>query len=255
MQNFNDLPEDVVLEILSLVPSTDLTRSCRRVCSMWKDLTDSPTLWKTKCQRMGYLPKDYERYPSDWKIYYRLCSLKKNLLKNPCALEKFKHWKIEENGGDRWKIEDLPGEHGQNIHDEKVKKYFVTSYGSCMKSQIIDLKKNGYQDKLMDIVQPEIVIKDWFAPRHDCGSMYIVLVRLLSKKKETIQEFCPGPVYMEQWSNAEWKEMTHTFRDYGEGVRYIYFQHGGKDTQFWAGWYGVRVTNSSVTIQPENLLA
>lgn len=42
--------------------------------------------------------------------------------------------------------------------------------------------------------------------------------------------------------------MVHVFKDYGPGVRYICFTHGGKDTQFWAGWYGIRVTESCVEV-------
>lgn len=45
-------------------------------------------------------------------------------------------------------------------------------------------------------------------------------------------------------------QVTHTFKNYGKGVRYVQFVHGGKDTQFWAGWYGIRVTNSCVEICP-----
>lgn len=45
-------------------------------------------------------------------------------------------------------------------------------------------------------------------------------------------------------------QLTHVFQNYGKGVRYIRFIHGGKDTQFWAGWYGVRVTDSCVEICP-----
>lgn len=44
--------------------------------------------------------------------------------------------------------------------------------------------------------------------------------------------------------------MTHVFKDYGPGVRFIRFTHGGQDTQYWAGWYGIRVINSSVEICP-----
>uniref|UniRef100_A0A8C5QFR2 F-box protein 44 n=1 Tax=Leptobrachium leishanense TaxID=445787 RepID=A0A8C5QFR2_9ANUR len=254
MQNFNTFPEDVILEILSLVPATDLIH-CRRVCTLWRDVIDSPTLWKTKCYRIGYLPRGHKRHPTDWKVYYRLCSLKTNLLWNTCAAEGFKYWKIDENGGDQWKIEELPGEHGQGLPSENATKFFVTSYGSCKKSQRIELKKKGYSDNLMDLIQPDIVIKDWFAARADCGCMYEVVIRLLSKNKETIQEYHPEAVYIEQWSDAKWRQMTHTFRNYGPGVRYIYFQHGGKDTQFWAGWYGIRVTDSSITIEPEDLQA
>lgn len=45
-------------------------------------------------------------------------------------------------------------------------------------------------------------------------------------------------------------QMTHVFQNYGPGVRYIHFSHGGKDTQYWAGWYGIRVTNSCIEICP-----
>lgn len=46
-------------------------------------------------------------------------------------------------------------------------------------------------------------------------------------------------------------QVSYTFSDYPPGVRHILFQHGGKDTQFWAGWYGPRVTNSSIIISPK----
>lgn len=45
-------------------------------------------------------------------------------------------------------------------------------------------------------------------------------------------------------------KITHTFTDYGPGVRFIRFEHGGQDTVFWKGWYGARVTHSHVTIEP-----
>ena len=43
-------------------------------------------------------------------------------------------------------------------------------------------------------------------------------------------------------------QITHTFSDYGPGLRLISFEHGGQDTKFWDGWFGVRVTGSSVII-------
>lgn len=44
------------------------------------------------------------------------------------------------------------------------------------------------------------------------------------------------------------RQVSYTFSDYPRGVRYILFQHGGSDTQYWAGWYGPRVTNSSIVV-------
>ncbi|KAG8568441.1 hypothetical protein GDO81_014001 [Engystomops pustulosus] len=249
----SNLPEEVLLQILSSVPATDLIQHCSLVCSLWRDVINSPTLWKLKCHKMGYISKECMRTPKDWKQFYYLSSKKKNLLMNPCAMDGFKFWNIDENGGDKWAIEESPGNHGQEFPDKDVTKYFVTSYGLCMKSQLINLKKMGYRETLMDLVQPDIVIRDWFSARRDCGCHYQIHIQLLSEKKKPIKSFNPEPVSIEQWSDAQWHKMEHTFSNYGRGVRYIYFQHGGQDSQYWAGWYGVRLTNSSVTIEPEDL--
>uniref|UniRef100_A0A8C0IFD7 FBA domain-containing protein n=1 Tax=Bubo bubo TaxID=30461 RepID=A0A8C0IFD7_BUBBB len=121
----------------------------------------------------------------------------------------------------------------------RVQKYFVTSYGPCFKSQLITLQKEGYWNQLMDEKRPEIVVKDWYAARFDCGCRYELTVRLLSEDYIVLDENFPLSL-----------QISHTFQNYPAGVRYIWFQHGGQDTQFWAGWYGVRVTNSSITIGP-----
>ncbi|NXM76239.1 FBX6 protein, partial [Serilophus lunatus] len=250
MTTINDLPEDVLVELLSLLPARDLLRTCRLVCVQWRYVVDLTTLWKRKCQRDGYCVQSADRNISDWKIFYLLCHLKKNLLKNPSAEEDFRHWRIDHNGGDEWRIEDLPGAHGTLIPDPTVNKYFVTSYGLCLKSQLITLKNEGYWNQLMDEKRPEIVVKDWYAPRVDCGCRYELTVRLLSADNISLAEFHPQPVEIEQWNDGTWRQISHTFRNYPAGVRHILFQHGGRDTLFWAGWYGVRVTNSSITIGP-----
>ncbi|XP_075459581.1 F-box only protein 6-like [Ascaphus truei] len=254
MLSIDHLPENVLLEVLSLVPARDLIYRCLPVCRLWRDIIDSPTLWKTKCQSKRYIAKDCKRTPRDWKMFYFICQLKRNLLKNPCAEEGFRFWRLDVNEGDQWKVEDLPGDHGKPFPDAQVKKYFVTSYCSCEKSQVIDLKEEGYWQDLLDVSQPEIVIKDWFAARHDCRCQYNVLVQLLAADKTVLHEFSPSAITIEKYNDAMWRQMEHTFRNYGPGVRYIYFQHGGSDTQLWAGWYGVRVTNSCVTIEPEDLI-
>lgn len=92
---------------------------------------------------------------------------------------------------------------------------------------------------------------DRYAPRWDCGSEYEICVQLLgAKKKHVLKTFRPDKVTFQQWNDQKWSQVTHVFKNYGRGVRYIRFMHGGKDTQFWAGWYGIRVTNSSVEICP-----
>lgn len=119
-----------------------------------------------------------------------------------------------------------------------------------------------------------------YAPRWDCGSQYEICVELLNHSKGIVQTFAPDTITFEQWNDQNWNQvcraimntvafrggaklkddywltdlcsfqLTHVFQNYGPGVRYIRFTHGGRDTQFWAGWYGVRVTDSSVEICP-----
>lgn len=118
----------------------------------------------------------------------------------------------------------------------------------CLKSQLIDLKAEGYWEELLDKFRPDIVVKDWFAARADCGCTYHIRVQLASADYIVLASFEPPPVTIPQWNDARWTEVSHTFSDYPPGVRHILFQHGGKDTQYWAGWYGPRVTNSSIIV-------
>uniref|UniRef100_A0A672RBZ1 F-box only protein 6-like n=1 Tax=Sinocyclocheilus grahami TaxID=75366 RepID=A0A672RBZ1_SINGR len=232
----------VVEEILLNLPAHQVVRVCRLVCHEWKELVDSAAHWRERCRREGIQPQDVSRPPDNWCQFYFLTKKRRNLLKNPRA----EGWTIVQNGGHRWVAE----ENRKPFPDETVTKCFVTSYGLCMKQQLIDLKKEGYSDAFMDQLQPHIKISDWYAPRFDCGCQYEISVELLDRRKNPICTFQPQKVFFQQWNDEPWCQMIHVFKDYGPGVRFIHFTHGGVDTQFWAGWYGIRVTNSSVEICP-----
>ncbi|XP_021099029.1 F-box only protein 44 isoform X1 [Heterocephalus glaber] len=248
--NINELPENILLELFMHVPARQLLLHCRPVCSLWRDLIDLVTLWKRKCLLEGFITEDWDQPVADWKVFYFLCSLRRNLLHNLCAEEGFEFWSLDVNGGDEWKVEDLSWEQRKEFPSDQVKKYFVTSYYTCLKSQVVDLKAEGYWEELMDTMQPDIEVKDWFAARPDCGSKYQLCVQLLSSAHTPLGTFQPDPAMIQRKSDAKWREVSHTFSNYPPGVRYIWFQHGGVDTHYWVGWYGPRVTNSSITIGP-----
>ncbi|XP_029520705.2 F-box only protein 44-like isoform X3 [Oncorhynchus nerka] len=240
------LPLEVLEEMLLNVPPQQVVCVCRLVCREWKEVVDSDSLWRERCRREGY-QTDVTKLPKDWRLFYFLCKKRRNLLKNPRADDKFKGWQIMENGGDKWKIESVEE---VPLPDNTVQKYFATSYSTCRKSQLIDLEKEGYRPSFMDDFQPDIIISDWYAPRRECGAKYEICVELLNHKKQPIKKFSPGTVIFQNWDDHKWNQMTHVFKNYGPGVRYIRFIHGGKDTLYWAGWYGIRVTNSSIEICP-----
>ncbi|XP_044527209.1 F-box only protein 2 [Gracilinanus agilis] len=246
------LPEPVLIQILALVPATELVLMCRLVCLQWKALVDSASLWILKCQQEGLAGEDeVEEDRENWQFFYFLHKWKRNLLKNIFGEEEFEAWGDVEHGGDGWRVEEIPGDGGFDFpEDENVKKYFVTSYEWCRKAQVVDLRAEGYWEELMDTTQPAIVVKDWYSSRIDSGCLYELCVKLLSEHEDVLAEYKSGTVAVPQQSDTGWTEISHTFRDYGPGVRFVRFEHGGQDTVYWKGWFGVRVTNSSVMVEP-----
>ncbi|XP_038603312.1 F-box only protein 2 [Tachyglossus aculeatus] len=244
------LPEPALIRILASVPAGELVLVCRLVCLQWKALVDGAALWVLKCQQEGLAGKEQaEEEKDNWQAFYFLSKRKRNLLKNVCGEEEFESWGEMEHGGDGWKVEELPGDNGSEFSDDSVKKYFVTSYEWCRKTQVIDLRAEGYWEELMDTTQPDIIVKDWYSSRSDAGCLYELCVKLLSEHEDVLMEYKSGTVAVPQ-DDASWKEISHTFSNYGPGVRFIRFEHGGQDTVFWKGWFGVRVTNSSVMVEP-----
>ncbi|KAJ8360567.1 hypothetical protein SKAU_G00170920 [Synaphobranchus kaupii] len=176
-------------------------------------------------------------------------TMAKNLLKNPCGEEQLESWELTENGGSEWRVEEMPGDCGHTYCDEAVTKYFATSFELCLKKQVVDLLAEGFLPDNLD-AQPAVAVEDWYCGRSDCGCTYQLTVSLLDDNQEILQEFKPENVTLDPDSDeCSWRQVTHTFSDYGPGLRFISFEHGGQDSRFWDGWFGVRVTGSSITVQ------
>ncbi|KAM9443807.1 F-box only protein 2-like [Clarias gariepinus] len=171
-----------------------------------------------------------------------------NLLKNPNGDEGLDYWQLTENGGFGWQVEEMPREGEHAFNNSAVTKYFSTSYELNLKKQVIDLVAEGYNPDDLDN-QPAVTIEDWFCCRTDCGCMYQIAVSLLDANSQPLQEYKPDVVILDPDSDGcSWRKVTNTFTGYGPGLRYISFEHGGNDIKYWEGWFGARVTGSSVTI-------
>ncbi|XP_026223059.1 F-box only protein 44-like [Anabas testudineus] len=120
----------------------------------------------------------------------------------------------------------------------------------CRKSQLIDLEREGYNPEFMDHFQPDIKISDWYEAQWENCSKYGIYVELLNQNKEPVHTFAPKAVFVWLGNSAKWNQMSHVFQNYGPGVRYIRFTHGGEDTAYWGDVYGVRLTDSCVEICP-----
>uniref|UniRef100_A0A3Q3JWA5 FBA domain-containing protein n=1 Tax=Monopterus albus TaxID=43700 RepID=A0A3Q3JWA5_MONAL len=213
-------------EIFLNLPPYQVIHVCRFVSHQWKDVADSESLWRERCKREGYHLHDVSRTPQDWRLFYFLCKKRRNLLKNPrsftCCVTNSKRAVI----------------------------CLLVSSDLCL--SILPCRPD-LCSAVKIVAHPTgspISAQDLYAPRWDCASEYEICVELLDSSKNPVKVFAPDKVCFEQWGSQQWNEMTHVFRDYGPGVRYIRFTHGGQDRQFWAGWYGIRVTDSCVEICP-----
>ncbi|XP_069063009.1 F-box only protein 27-like isoform X2 [Pleurodeles waltl] len=246
--DLNPLMDEVLLHILSFVSAQDLLLHCRCVSRRWRSLVDTPTLWLLKCKREKRLELlEISRLQLDipWGLVYIKKPFSRNLLRNPCGQEGMRYWHAR-NGGHDWSVED------NRIHLDgaEAQTCFVSTYFWCEKWQIIDLLHEGLWQELLDHHKPEICISDWYAGREDCGCEYEISVKLLASDRErVIDEYNLRPPPIPQWNNQHHHQVSHVFRNYSRGVRYVKFFNRGKDTQFWAGHYGARITNSSVTVK------
>ncbi|CAF1068389.1 unnamed protein product [Brachionus calyciflorus] len=162
-----------------------------------------------------------------------------------------KHFSKDENieselRGFRIETESNGGVQAVDQYSKPINNY-ATTYYMCAKYQLIDLYREGVDQEAIEKLRPRIEIEDFYAPRNDCGSKYYVQAVLFDQNFRPLDSAYFNDQFP-QWSDCTWKKFTHVFKDYSSDVRYILFQHGGKDTQFWAGHYGIKVTNSAVRL-------
>lgn len=162
---------------------------------------------------------------------------------------RFAYWQVTHDGGDGWCVEAIPlGTDALPLANQSC---FATSFEDCVKEQIISLVKEGVAPEVLDTVKPAIEVSEWYAARFDCGSIYRLVVELLDDAKKPVATFDTENIVTQQQVGRQWKQVCHTFENYPEGVRYIRFKHFGRDTQFWAGYYGAKMAGGIVRIPPE----
>lgn len=84
-----------------------------------------------------------------------------------------------------------------------------------------------------------------FASRTDNEGMYFLNASLLDENKREI----PGCCFESKENKAlsdEWEKVEYTFYPVPDEARFLRFEDGGKDSKYWAGRYGVKMTGASV---------
>jgi hypothetical protein len=170
----------------------------------------------------------------------------KNLLKNGDAQQGLTNWHIMANGGNGWLVEDGPA---FSCPEQKSATCFTSSCSWDIKAQTIDLLAEGYSADELDM-SPLIQISEWYAGRSDCESFYHLIVELRDAEQKVLARFDSGVLDAPLAPDFvyPWKQISYAFSNYGKGVRYIYYEHSGKDKKFWNGNYGSKMTGGKVII-------
>ncbi len=160
-----------------------------------------------------------------------------NLLSNPGAeTGDTSGWSYLVNGGSGWATDGwlvIEGTHS-----------FTSSYAWDRMGQEIDLVSEGYSSAYLDSAPP-IAIHDFVIGRMiNYADSYYVTVELRDASHGVIATYDTGTLS----SSTEWEQVSYLFSGYGSGVRYVYFEQGGKDAEYWAGNYGSSLDAASVRV-------
>lgn len=124
----------------------------------------------------------------------------------------------------------------------------------------------------MDLIRPEITVRERCACREDCGAVYELRAQLLKEEEEfdenvILPRFRVAERSWAQWEGwlsafsflciflvasiiggKSWETVEHLLTDYPSGMRKLGVMSRGKDTQFWAGHYGSKFGATEVSI-------
>ncbi|VDM09321.1 unnamed protein product [Wuchereria bancrofti] len=279
------IPSQILAEVLVRVDSRrDVGYVCPLVCRRWYNVLSAPGFWiNYMIYRSMDLPPSCLRNESSLNVkkVSLMQAFGRNLINNPSGDDGYESWEMGENGGDGFEIEKPPV---GCIPVENIPVAFVTSYDWCSKFQIIDLWKEGIERAFLDEFCPPITVSEYHASRFNCPSIYLLEVQLLpdgimplpyrpmpgflvytryprlSQEHEWLHRDVPKCDETTDTSitririliDVEWQKIEHTFSNYPRGIRYVLFQHSGKDEVYWEGYYGSKMAKASIIVNYGN---
>ncbi|KAJ8932896.1 hypothetical protein NQ314_014377 [Rhamnusium bicolor] len=177
------LPEEIIENILSYVPPTNLL-GLTLVCKRWCNIIKSENFWMSIYNRRH--PDKAKKLP--WYVFYSYFTTDNfhNILRNGNGQEQYKYWTIVKNYGDEFKIENPPI--GSEPLPPDVPDFngrtscFATSYQDCSKIQEISLRNKRLLRYILNKFMPHIYVSEWVAGRFDCGCMYKLGIRGYSEE-------------------------------------------------------------------------
>jgi F-box associated region/EGF domain/Calcium-binding EGF domain len=167
-----------------------------------------------------------------------------NLLQNPGGeTGDMSGWQILQNGGGGWGVG--PGDPLIYLFGAV---HFMTSYSMCRRSQLVDLTTMGFTQPQLDVAPP-ITVREWYrGGGYNRADRYYLLVELRDANNNVLASYSNGTSSSPAVTDDTWKIATQTFSGYPAGLRYVYFEDGGRDTENWAGRYGAAMDAASVVV-------
>lgn len=167
-----------------------------------------------------------------------------NLIKNPGGeLGTLVDWQLMQSGGDGWSA--TVGDPAIGLFGQQV---FLTSYDLGRRSQLVDLLTQGFSQSDLDAAPP-ITVREWYrGGGYNTTDKYYFLVELRDANNAVLASYNLGTMASPVTTNASWQIATQTFAGYGAGLRYVYFEDGGNDAEFWAGYYGAAMDGASLVV-------
>lgn len=162
--NFGDysLPEELLCDLMRFYLDASALMQCQQVCKQWNILLKG-YVWRCKAEQQANCKfrgnevlgaRDFCRIYAK-RLYGR------NLIGNHSGGKQFEAWTNVKHGGHGWKVECPPvgapplpvdAEYGGDQH------CFVTSYGNCSKTYVVDLLAEGFTETILDELQSPIVV-------------------------------------------------------------------------------------------------
>ncbi|XP_055410017.1 F-box only protein 50 [Bubalus kerabau] len=181
-----------------------------------------------------------------WKLLFLRRPLYRNLLRSPNPEGINIYEPAPPTGPTQQPLEALGNFRGWHIRTEKLQQ----NLSWTVKQQCVDLLAEGLWEELLDDEQPRITVMDWFEDSRLDACVYELHVWLLAADRSTvIAQHHVAPRTSGRGPPGHWIQVSHVFRQYGPGVRFVHFLHKTKNRMERGGLRRTRVTDSSVSVQ------
>nr|XP_025124061.1 F-box only protein 27-like [Bubalus bubalis] len=229
----SQLPIEMLLEVLSYLPTSVLLGQCRHVCWYWRYLVDTRAVW------LSILPYSHAKL---WPIFRTCLPPDDDDDPRPCLLGRF----CERRPLGR---NLYPNPHG--IGGEPRKRGLKSAHGMvwrwCYKKQVLDLEKEGLWPELLDSGKIEICVSAWWADQEASVCLYELIVQLLDAKQAKLHHLSPRPIH--QGTTSIPFKTNHVFSNLKKGVRFVSLEHWIWDMGFLPEDYGIIVPKASVIVR------